>query len=90
MRKLFLIISAFLICTTIFAQQKTKKIIQLSLNEVIGISKSENLSLRSKILDYEYQNLETWKSYSNFLPTLSYTAIGVNNLELPVFVFMGQ
>lgn len=90
MRKLFLIISAFLICTTIFSQQKTKKIIQLSLNEVIGISKSENLSLKSKILDYEYQNLETWKSYSNFLPTLSYTAIGVNNLELPVFVFMGQ
>lgn len=83
---IFLLISLSLI--NIQAQER--KIIFLSLDDVIGISKTENLSLKSKILDNEYQNLEVWKSYSNFLPTLSYTGLATNNLELPVFVFMGQ
>ncbi len=92
MKNTLLLISVFIILSisSIDAQKKDKKIIFLSFNEVIGISKSENLSLKSKILDNEYQNLEVWKSYSNFLPTLSYTGLATNNLELPVFVFMGQ
>ena len=89
MRKLLL----FSILILIFNQylfSQSKKIIELSFDDVIGISKSENLSLRSKILENEYQDLEVWKSYSYFLPSLNYQGLATNNLELPVFVFMGQ
>ena len=89
MRKLLL----FSILILIFNQylfSQSKKIIELSFDDVIGISKSENLSLRSKILENEYQDLEVWKSYSYFLPSLNYQVLATNNLELPVFVFMGQ
>jgi len=71
-------------------QTNAKRVIELSLNQVIGISKSENLTLKSKQLEYNTQNLEVWKSYSYFLPTFSYQAIATNNVELPVFVFMGM
>lgn len=74
----------------IWGQQAQKNIVYLSLKEVIDISKTENLTLKSKQLEYNSQNLELWKSYSNFLPTLSYQGLATNNLELPVFVFMGQ
>ncbi|MBK8943970.1 MAG: TolC family protein [Ignavibacteriae bacterium] len=91
MRNIFLLFTVILFLNEAnFSQQKTKNIIELSFNEVIGISKSENLSLKSKLLEYEYQNLEEWKSYSNFLPSLTYQGLATNNLELPVFVFMGQ
>lgn len=71
------------------SQINTNRIVELSLKEVIGISRTENLSLKSKQLEYNLQNLEMWKSYSYFLPTLNYTGIATNNVELPVFVFMG-
>lgn len=74
----------------ISAQTISKKTIYLSWKDVIGISKTENLSLKSKMLEYNFQNLEVWKSLSSFLPTFSYQGIATNNLELPVFVFMGQ
>ncbi|MFZ1289635.1 MAG: TolC family protein [Melioribacteraceae bacterium] len=91
MRNVFLFFIAFLLFSGLnFSQQKSKNIILLSLNEVIEISKSDNLSLKSKMLEYDYQNLEVWKSFSYFLPSLNYQGLATNNLELPVFVFMGQ
>ena len=70
--------------------QNQERIIYLSWEQVVRISLKDNLSLRSKMLEYESQNLETWKSLSYFLPTLSYQGIAQKNVELPVFVFMGQ
>lgn len=70
--------------------QNERKIIYLSWKNVVNLSLRENLSLKSKSLEYEVQNLETWKSLSYFLPTLSYVGIAQKNVELPVFVFMGQ
>ncbi|MBK7105628.1 MAG: TolC family protein [Ignavibacteriae bacterium] len=91
MRSVYFFLIAILFFTEAnYSQHKSKNIIHLSLDDIIEISKTDNLSLKSKILEYEYQNLETWKSYSNFLPTLSYQGLATNNLELPVFVFMGQ
>lgn len=78
----------FLLTFTVLGQQKN--IVYLSWNDVVGKSLDQNLTLRSKILDYDAQELEVWRSYSNFLPTLQYTGIAIHNLELPVLVFMGQ
>jgi outer membrane protein TolC len=71
-----------------FAQQKV--IIYLTWNDVVGISLSDNLSIKSKQLEYEAQDLEVWRSYSNFLPSITYQGVGVYNVELPTIVFMGQ
>ena len=70
--------------------QTEKHVIYLSWKNVVDISLKDNLALKSKALDYEIQNLETWKSLSLFLPSLSYQGIVQKNVELPVFVFMGQ
>lgn len=70
--------------------QPEKRIIHLSWKQVVDISLKDNLGLKSKLLDYESQNLETLKSLTLFLPTLNYQGIAQHNLELPVFVFMGQ
>lgn len=70
--------------------QNEKHIIYLSWKNVVDISLEENLDLKLKSLDYEIQDLETWKSLSFFLPSLTYQGIMQRNVELPVFVFMGQ
>ena len=70
--------------------QSEKRVIYLSWKNVVDISLKDNLALNSKSLDYEIQNLETWKSLSFFLPSLNYQGIMQKNVELPVFVFMGQ
>jgi outer membrane protein len=74
----------------LIAQTTEKNIIYLSMNEVIGKSRTDNLSLKSKLLEYDAQSYEVWKSYSLFVPSFNYQGIATNNLELPVFVFMGQ
>jgi outer membrane protein TolC len=74
----------------LIAQTTEKNIIYLSMNEVIGKSRTDNLSLKSKSLEYDAQSYEVWKSYSLFVPSFNYQGIATNNLELPVFVFMGQ
>ena len=89
MKYSYLFFIIFFSLSTIFSQSKEKRIIEISLDKVIGISQRDNLSLKSKQLEFDSQNLEVWKSYSYFLPTLSYTGIATNNVELPVFVFMG-
>ena len=70
--------------------QPNKNIIYLSWENVVNISLKENLTLKSKILDYESQGLEEWKAITSFLPTFSYQGTFIRNLELPVFIFMGQ
>ncbi len=70
--------------------QSEKKIIYLSWKNVVDISLKDNLSLKLKSLDYDAQNLETWKSLTYFLPSLTYQGIIQKNVELPVFIFMGQ
>jgi outer membrane protein len=84
---LFFLVSA--ICSSA-PGQNGKRIIYLSWKNVVDLSLRDNLSLKSKSLDYDVQNLETWKSLSSFLPSLSYQGIAQNNIELPVFVFMGE
>lgn len=89
-KKIMLIILACMTFSAFSYAQVDKKIIYLSWKNVVDISLKENLSLQSKRLDYEQQNLETWKSLSYFLPSLNYQGIVQKNVELPVFVFMGQ
>ena len=84
---LFLMLS---IACTMTHGQVDKRIIYLSWKNVVDISLKDNLSLKSKSLDYEIQNLETLKSLSYFLPSLSYQGVAQHSIELPVFVFMGQ
>jgi outer membrane protein len=84
---LFLMMS---MASTMTHGQVDKRVIYLSWKNVVDISLKDNLSLKSKTLDYETQKLETWKSLSYFLPSLSYQGLAQNNIELPVFVFMGQ
>ncbi|HEX2867442.1 MAG TPA: TolC family protein [Ignavibacteriales bacterium] len=72
----------------LFSQQRN--IIYLTWDKVISVSLDRNLSLKSKMLEYDLQRLEVWRSYSNFLPSITYQALGVKNLELPTIVFMGQ
>lgn len=76
-------------CSLIYGQE-TRRIIHLSWKNVVDISLKDNLSLKSKSLDYEIQDLETLKSLTTFLPSLRYQGMAQHNLELPVFVFMGQ
>ncbi len=84
---LFLFISTAL--NTVQGQSE-KRVIYLAWKNVVDISLKDNPELKSKILDYEVQNLETWKALSYFLPTFNYQGIAQKSIELPVYVFMGQ
>lgn len=90
MKRILILFFTIIFSTGASFAQNDKRIVYLSLDEVIGQSLDQNLSLKSTMLDYEAQNLEVWKSYSNFLPTFSYQGTAVKNVELPVFVFMGE
>ena len=90
-RKSLKLITVFVILlSNVICAQDSKNIIYLSWKNVVDISLKDNLSLQSKRLDYELQDLETWKSLSYFLPSINYQGIVQKNVELPVFVFMGQ
>ncbi|MBN1639286.1 MAG: TolC family protein [Ignavibacteriales bacterium] len=77
-----------LLSSTLIGQQK--KIIYLSWDDVVDKSLKDNISIQSKLLENEIQDLEVWQSYLNFLPSITYQGVGVHNLELPSIVFMGQ
>ncbi|MGK9475298.1 TolC family protein [Melioribacter sp. OK-6-Me] len=83
---LFIVISSV---DLLFAQG-SKNVVYLSWKDVIEITKVNNLELQNKRLDYNIQELETWKSLSSFMPSLNYQGIFQRSIELPVFVFMGQ
>jgi len=89
-RTIFTLFLTMSLAWTTTVAQPEKRIIHLSWKQVVDISLKDNLSLKSKLLDYETQNLETLKSLTLFLPSLNYQGVAQHNLELPVFVFMGQ
>ncbi len=68
--------------------------IVLTWNDVVGISRSENLDLAIQRKEYQHQKFNEWKAISDFLPSLDYQYQVTKNIELPVFVFeiqeMGQ
>lgn len=80
----------FVLCMGNLFAQNEKNIIFLSWESVIQTALKDNLALKSKKLDLKSQSLQTWKSLSTFLPTFTYQGIMQKNVELPVFVFMGQ
>ncbi len=65
-------------------------IITLTWDQVVSISRKENLELKMLRQDYRNQKLNVWKSLSDFSPTMDYSFQAVNNLELPTMVFMGR
>ena len=85
-----ILILIFVNALLINIQAQNKNIIYLSWENVVNISLQDNLTLKSKLLDYKAQNLEEWKAVASFIPTFSYQGTAVRNLELPVFIFMGQ
>jgi outer membrane protein TolC len=85
-----LIVFVFILGFSFPVISQEKNVIHLTWKDVVDISKEKNLSLKSKILEYEAQDWQEWKALSYFLPTFTYQGVATNNLELPVFVFMGQ
>lgn len=90
MQKKIILITLFLLSGLAVSYAQNRNIIELSWDSVIEKTLEDNLSIRSSLLDYEAQGYETWKSLTNFIPSFSYQGMFTKNLELPVFVFMGQ
>jgi len=90
MRRISILILVLILSASLIEAQSDRQIVYLSMEQVVDQSLSENLALKSKMLDYDARNLDLWKGYSSFMPTLSYQGTFVKNVELPVFVFMGQ
>lgn len=84
-----LLIGFFAFCSVAFGQGQ-RRIVHLSWKNVVDLSLKENLSLKTKSLEYDAQSLEAWKSLTYFLPSFSYLGIAQHNIELPVLTFMGQ
>lgn len=80
----------FILMFSAVVNAQQKDIIYLSWSDVVGKSLNDNLSIKSKQLEYEVQDYEVWRAYSRFLPSITYQGVGVYNVELPTIVFMGQ
>ena len=63
MKKIIFVLLAVFLIPRVEAQQNSE-VIYLSWENVVDRSLNYNLSLKSKRLDYEAQNLEYWKSWS--------------------------
>jgi outer membrane protein TolC len=63
-----------------------QQIISLTWNDVIGIGLKENLEIKIRAHEYEFQSQNEWKALGEFLPTIDYQFQAINNLELPEFV----
>ncbi|NOX37573.1 MAG: TolC family protein [Calditrichaeota bacterium] len=79
---LFLVLMIF---HTLFSQEP--RTIALTWKDVVGKTRSNNLSLQIAYQDYRIQQLEERKALSRFLPQISYQGVGTRNIELPEFVF---
>ena len=83
-----------MLTTMIFIQTNAvtaqPQIIILTWENVVGRSLHDNIGLQIMNQDYRSQKLSEWNALSNFMPTINYQGMMVNNLELPVFVFMGE
>lgn len=79
----------FAVCS-IVCGQGDRRIIYLSWKNVVDRSLKDNLSLKSKSLDYDVQNLETWKSLTYFMPSLNYQGSAQKYFEIPIVTLGGQ
>ena len=66
---------------------ETTRVVALSWRDVVGKTRSHNLTLQIAYQDYRFQRMEEWKAFSTFLPQVSYQGVGTRNIELPEFVF---
>jgi len=84
----FLLVVLFfqVIPTALFAGE----IITLTWDEVVEITRTNNLDLQMMKQDYSHQKLNEWKAVADFLPSINYQFQATNNIELPEFVFMGN
>lgn len=89
MMKIRQILFYFLLLTIFQQSISAQSIITLTWNDVVGISRIDNLDLQIQKQDLRLQDLNKWKSVSDFLPTLNYQYQIVNNIERPVFVVPG-
>lgn len=87
MKKIVLIFSILII---FLSNSFAGDVIALTWNQVVDLSRKENLELKIMNQDYRNQRLNEWKSLSNFLPTVNFSFQAVNNIELPLLVFMGR
>ncbi len=83
--RIFVIIFFFLAWTRAGAQQ----IITLSWNDVVGITREQNLEIKLQDRDYAFQSKNVLKAYGDFLPSLEYQFQAINNIERPEFVIPG-
>ncbi|MHB2148218.1 TolC family protein [Calditrichota bacterium LG25] len=65
-------------------------IIALSWDQVMELGMRQNLELHMLRQDVSHQKLNVYRAMSDFLPTVNYSFQAVNNVELPVLVFMGN
>ncbi len=86
MRKL----SALLITFFWLINAHAGDIINLTWDQVVDIGLKQNLDLQITRQDYRNQALNQWKALSDFMPTVNYNFQAVDNVELPVMVFMGR
>ncbi len=70
----------------IISPVNAQQVITLSWNDVVGISKQQNLEIEIQHQEYRRQRLSEWKALTDFLPSLSYSYQATNNIERPVFV----
>ncbi len=89
-RILYALLSLIVVVCGIGQAQGNRRIIYLSWKNVIDLSLKDNLSLKSKSLDYDIQNLEMWKSLTYFIPSLSYQGSAQKYLEIPIVTLGGQ
>lgn len=79
----------FIIFPVLLNLVQAQNIITLTWNDVVGISRLQNLDLKMQEQDFRQQRLHEWKALSDFLPIVSYQYQVVNNIERPVFVIPG-
>lgn len=82
MKYISVLIFIFLGTVSLEAQQ----VVSLTWNDVVGISRNENLEIKIRYQDYLYQSKNKWKALGDFLPTVDYQFQAINNIELPEFV----
>lgn len=87
MKKNFLILLALFLNASLLS---AGDVIALSWEQVVDVGLKQNLELKILEQDVKNQKLNVYKSVSDFLPTISYNFQAVNNVELPVLVFMGN
>jgi len=66
-----------------------QQIIALSWDDVVGITRDQNLEIKLTTRDYAYQSKNVLKAYGDFLPRLDYQFQAINNIERPEFVIPG-